>query len=91
MVFPSICITRFNNDAYRYGFNGMEKDDEAKGAGNSYTTEFRQYDPRLGRWLTVDPMSNKYPNESPYAAVHNNPILWIDPLGGRLQNVRLQI
>ena len=27
--------------SYRYGFNGMEKDDNIKGEGNSYTTEFR--------------------------------------------------
>src|SRR5690554_7020950 len=40
--------------AYRYGFNGMEKDDQIKGKENSYTTEIRQYDPRLGRWLSID-------------------------------------
>ncbi len=28
-------------DDYRYGFNGMEKDDEVGGSGNSYTTLFR--------------------------------------------------
>lgn len=39
----------------KYGFNGMRKDDELKGSGNSYTTDFRQYDPRLGRWLSIDP------------------------------------
>ncbi len=32
---------------YRYSFNGMEKDDDVKGLGNSYTTEFRMYDDRL--------------------------------------------
>ena len=40
---------------YRHGFNGMEKDDEVKGVGNSYNTTFRQYDPRLGRWMSLDP------------------------------------
>jgi len=66
---------------YRYGFNGMEKDDEIKGEGNSYTTEFRQYDPRIGRWLSLDPKMKKYPSESPYVAFHNNPIYWTDPEG----------
>ena len=66
------------NRKYRYGFNGMEKDDEAKGAGNSYTTEFRQYDPRLGRWLSLDPRKEKYPNISPYVAFANNPIIYLD-------------
>ncbi|MEZ4929190.1 MAG: hypothetical protein R2777_04175 [Chitinophagales bacterium] len=40
----------FTLSDYRFGFNGMEKDDEVSGDGNQYTTEFRQYDPRLGRW-----------------------------------------
>src|SRR5690554_1838820 len=66
---------------YSYGFNSMEKDDEIKGQGNSYTTEFRQYDPRVGRWLSLDPLMAKYPNQSPYAAFNNNPIYFIDPDG----------
>ncbi|MGB0175925.1 MAG: LamG-like jellyroll fold domain-containing protein, partial [Owenweeksia sp.] len=64
---------------YRYGFNGMEKDDEIKGDGNSYTTEFRQYDPRLGRWLSLDPIEHPY--LSPYNGFDNNPIYWTDPAG----------
>ena len=57
----------------------MEKDDELKGEGNSYTTEFRQYDPRIGRWLSIDPISMSY--ESPYASFRNNPIVYNDPKG----------
>lgn len=59
----------------------MEKDDEVAGSGNSYTTHFRQYDPRLGRWLSLDPAMAKYPDQSPYVAFNNNPIYWVDPLG----------
>jgi hypothetical protein len=33
---------------YRYGFNGQERTDELKGAGNHYTAPFWEYDPRLG-------------------------------------------
>jgi|AVFP01.1.fsa_nt_gi RHS repeat-associated protein len=64
---------------YRYGFNGMEKDDEWKGTGNSYTTEFRQLDPRLGRWLSTDPVV--HPGMSPYNSFDNNPIRFVDPFG----------
>ena len=66
---------------YRYGFNGMEADDELKGEGNSYTTEFRQYDPRVGRWLTTDPLASKFPWQSPYVGLDNNPINKVDPSG----------
>jgi RHS repeat-associated protein len=71
----------FLSSAYRYAFNSMEKDDEVKGGGNSYTTEFRQYDPRLGRWLTLDPLFSNFPWQSPYCSFDNNPILVIDPTG----------
>ncbi len=59
---------------YRYSFNGMEADPELKGNGNSYTTEFRQYDPRLGRWFSVDPKANTQPYQSAYCSMDNNPI-----------------
>lgn len=68
-------------EAYRYGHNGMERDDEVKGEGNSYTTMFRQYDPRLGRWLTLDPLMAKFPGISPYVSYANNPIFYKDPYG----------
>ncbi len=72
-------------DKYRYGFNGMEKDDEVKGEGNSYTTHYRNYDSRIGRWLSVDPRYKKYPSFSPYSGSGNNPILIIDLDGDTLR------
>jgi RHS repeat-associated protein len=67
---------------YRYGFNGYEKDDEmGKGSGNSYTSHFRSYDPRLGRFTSVDPAKAKYPSYSPYSAFLDNPIIFKDALG----------
>ena len=71
-----------DDNQYRYGFNGMEKDDELKSIdGGSYTTEFRQYDPRIGRWLSIDPKADSYPSSSPYSSFNNNPIFYIDPSG----------
>jgi len=66
---------------YKYGFNGMERDDEAKGEGNSYDFGARIYDSRLGRWMSVDPLANQMPDESPYIYVGNSPIIFIDPDG----------
>jgi len=70
-----------NSEQYRYGFNGMEKDDDWYGAGNEYTTEFRQLDVRTGRWMSMDPMFRKAPDWSPYRSFFNNPIYWRDPSG----------
>jgi RHS repeat-associated protein len=67
--------------SYRYGFNNMEKDDELKGLGNSYDFGARIYDPRVGRWLAVDPLAGKYPNESPFIFTGNSPLIFIDKEG----------
>ena len=39
------------------------------------------YDPQIGRWMTVDPLAEKYESWSVYQYVRNNPILRLDPNG----------
>ncbi|MGV3609450.1 MAG: RHS repeat-associated core domain-containing protein [Fluviicola sp.] len=70
-----------NDPSYRYGYNGMEKNAEMYGEGNEYSTEFRQYDPRLGRWMSLDPLMAEFPDVSPYVAFGDNPIFFTDPEG----------
>ncbi len=41
----------------------------------------RYYNPRVSQWLSVDPLAEKHPNESPYIYTSNNPIIYIDPDG----------
>ena len=71
----------FSSEKYRYGFNGMEKDDEVKGEGNSFDFGARIYDNRLGRWLSVDKIFNKYPHQSSYSFCFNSPLTFIDNNG----------
>ncbi|MEZ4828609.1 MAG: RHS repeat-associated core domain-containing protein [Bacteroidia bacterium] len=52
---------------YRFGFQGQETDDEVYGAENAVSFKYRVHDARLGRFLSVDPLSPKYPFYSPYA------------------------
>ncbi len=47
------------SSGYKYGFNGKEKDDEIKGNGNSQDYGKRIYDSRLGKFLSVDPITAK--------------------------------
>jgi RHS repeat-associated protein len=63
---------------YRYGFNGKEKDDEVSGNGNVYDYGFRIYNPRLGKFLSVDPLFQSYPWYTPYQFAGNTPIQAID-------------
>ena len=63
---------------YRYGFNGKEIDNEVKGVGNAIDFGARIYDPRIGRWLSTDPLQAKYPSLTPYNFTGNNPTNYID-------------
>ncbi len=49
-----------------------------KGAGNQQDYGMRIYDPRLGRFLSVDPITKKYPELTPYQFASNTPIAAID-------------
>lgn len=69
---------------YRYGFNGKENDNEVKGDGNQQDYGLRIYDPRLGRFLSVDPLSDEYPWNSTYAFAENIPIQYIDLDGAEI-------
>jgi RHS repeat-associated protein len=63
---------------YRYGFNGKENDNEVKGKGLQLDYGFRIYDPRMGRFLSVDPLVNKYPMLTPYQFASNMPTIAVD-------------
>jgi RHS repeat-associated protein len=73
-----------------YTFTGKIKDAET---GYNYFGA-RYYDSQLSVWLSVDPLSDKYPSMSPYTYCANNPIMMVDPDGERiiivLPNLRLE-
>jgi RHS repeat-associated protein len=60
--------------SYRFGFQGQEQDNEIKGEGNSINYKYRVHDPRLGRFLSIDPLFKDYPHNSPYAFSENRVI-----------------
>jgi RHS repeat-associated protein len=76
----------FITSNYRYGFNGKENDNEVKGAGNQQDYGLRIYDPRLGRFLSLDPLSKNFPWFSPYHFAGNTPIQAIDLEGAETLN-----
>lgn len=71
---------------YPFTFTGKERDAET---GYSYFGA-RYYDSDLsGLFLSVDPMSDKYPSISPYAYCAWNPLKLVDPDGNEVDDYKL--
>ncbi len=68
-----------SENVYRYGFNGKENDKDISEGGQDYG--MRIYDSRLGRFLSVDPLTQKYSWLTSYQFSSNNPIKFIDEDG----------
>ena len=69
----------YNAHTYRHGFTGHEKENDL--AEGIYTTEYRLYDTRVGRWLSVDPLWLDNVGESPYLYCSGMPMIYFDPDG----------
>jgi RHS repeat-associated protein len=59
---------------YRFGYNGKEDDDE----WGKQDYGFRISDPRIGRFLSVDPLMKEYPELTTYQFASNTPIIAVD-------------
>ena len=66
---------------WTFTFSTKERDSET---GLSYFGS-RYYSSDLSIWLSVDPMSDKYPSLSPYVYCANNPVKLVDPNGEYLE------
>ncbi len=68
-----------NPEGHLFGYQGQQK-----AANNSkwYAFQLRMYNPSLGRWNSTDPY---YQHASPYLAMANNPVSFVDPDGGRAE------
>lgn len=72
-----VCATLGSMQAtrYRYRYNGKE---QLSRFGGRYDYGFRMYDAGLARFLSVDPLTKKYPELTPYQFASNTPIQAID-------------
>ncbi|TGN30008.1 DUF6443 domain-containing protein [Empedobacter tilapiae] len=68
--------TNLANTNYKYKYNGQELQDEL--GLNWYNYRYRNYDPTIGRFFGVDPISEDYYNISTYQFAHNNPVWKIE-------------
>ena len=72
--------------AESYTFSAKERDPET---GLSYFGS-RYYSSDLSIWLSVDPMSAKYPSLSPYVYCANNPVMLTDPNGDTVRPMGIE-
>jgi RHS repeat-associated protein len=75
MVMPDRTIA---SAGYRYGFNGKENDHDMSSDGMPQDYGERIYDPRVAKFLSVDPISANYPMLTPYQFASNRPIDGVD-------------
>jgi RHS repeat-associated protein len=72
----SLSGRKFNASGYRYGFNGKENDKDISEGAQDYGMRINEV--RLGRFLSVDPITDEYPELTPYQFASNRPIDGID-------------
>jgi RHS repeat-associated protein len=63
--------------AGRYGFNGKERDKDMHSL-TAYDYGFRIYNSAIGKFLSVDPLTQKFPELTPYQFASNTPIKAVD-------------
>ncbi|ANQ48752.1 hypothetical protein MY04_1376 [Flammeovirga sp. MY04] len=79
----------WRKEGYRYGFNGKENDADLSSSQLIQDYGFRVYNPVIGKFLSVDPLTKSYPWYTPYQFAGNKPI-WAVDLDGLEELVRTQ-
>jgi RHS repeat-associated protein len=78
--------TNYGSANEKYKFTGKERDVET---GYDYFGA-RYYDSRIGRFMTIDNYTDKYPSLTPYQYAANNPVMFIDVNGDSVNVASIQ-
>ncbi len=67
------------NPEHKWQYNGKEKIEEL--GLNQLDYGARMYDPLLGKWHVIDPLTDEQETWSPYHYTYNNPVNYVDLYG----------
>jgi RHS repeat-associated protein len=65
-------VTPFLKTSYDYKFQGQELQDEL--GLNWYSYKWRNYSPEIGRFMSIDPLTEEYEDYTPYQFSSNQPV-----------------
>jgi len=74
-------LREYTSGVNKYKFTEKERDTET--AYDYFGA--RYYNNKLGVWLSVDPLAEKYPGWNPYNYTKNNPVVFYDPDGREIR------
>ncbi len=73
-----------STEGERYGYQGSEKEGHID--EDLYSTQYRDLDAELARWLSVDPLIDKMPWQTSYNSMDNSPVMLTDGLGSETED-----
>nr|WP_295869882.1 DUF6443 domain-containing protein [uncultured Chitinophaga sp.] len=80
--YNSLRGTNYPENKFKYNGKELQNKEFSDGSGLEWHDYgARMYDHQLGRWHSVDQLTDKHPNWTPYNYVVNNPMLLVDPDG----------
>ncbi len=79
---------RNDQEVQAFKYNGKELDREHQ--LDVYDYGARMYAPAIGRFMTMDPLAEKYYSVSPYVYCMSNPVRFVDPTGMEIEEGSLR-
>ena len=81
-------VTTLTDSTNRWRYSGKEEQEAINPALPLIDYGARMYDPTIARWMSVDPLAEKYYPVGPYIYCAGNPVRFIDPDGKIIRDTK---